>query len=190
MTERKGLVELLRSHPALLVEDAAPCPDQYGAEAGQRHFGERQKQLHKAGLTWGEQVLKYPAPERRPAGNPGPWRKLERRFRPGQPNLACSGAFRASNAPEPALSFSILAPYIEGAGSPAMEINCRRNKPFGPGGSPRRLPPSPLPSGGFRRGRNRIDEGVKGELFPGIVPPLSGYAIVANDNYAPVAQAA
>jgi hypothetical protein len=43
---------------------------------------------------------------------------------------------------------------------------------------------------GFRRGRTRIDEGVKGEFFLGMVPPLSGYAIVANDNYAPVAQAA
>ena len=43
---------------------------------------------------------------------------------------------------------------------------------------------------GLRRGRNRIDEGVKGSLFLGMVPPLSGYAIVANDNYAPVAQAA
>ena len=46
------------------------------------------------------------------------------------------------------------------------------------------------PFGGFRRGRTRIDEGVKGEFFLGMVPPLSGYAIVANDNYAPVAQAA
>jgi hypothetical protein len=46
------------------------------------------------------------------------------------------------------------------------------------------------PQGGFRRGRTRIDEGVKGEFFLGMVPPLSGYAIVANDNYAPVAQAA
>jgi len=45
-------------------------------------------------------------------------------------------------------------------------------------------------NGGFRQGRNRIDEGVKGEFFLGMVPPLSGYAIVANDNYAPVAQAA
>ena len=44
--------------------------------------------------------------------------------------------------------------------------------------------------GGLRRGRNSIDEGVKGSLFLGMVPPLSGYAIVANDNYAPVAQAA
>ena len=75
---------------------------------------------------------------------------------------------------------------------PAMEIKCRRNKPFGPGGSTRRLHQNPksAPFGGFRRGRNRIDEGVKGVFFLGIVPPLSGYAIVANDNYAPVAQAA
>ena len=71
-----------------------------------------------------------------------------------------------------------------------MEINDRRNKPFGPGGSTRRLHQNPQPFIGFWRGRNRIDEGVKGVFFPGIVPPLSGYAIVANDNYAPVAQAA
>jgi len=89
-----------------------------------------------------------------------------------------------------ALFFSKLAPYIGGAGSPAMEINDRRNKPFGPGGSTRRLHPSPALQDGFRRGRTRIDEGVKGEFFLGMVPPLSGYAIVANDNYAPVAQAA
>jgi len=89
-----------------------------------------------------------------------------------------------------ALFFCRLAPYIGGAGSPAMEINDRRNKPFGPGGSTRRLHPSPPFLGGFRRGRTRIDEGVKGAFFLGIVPPLSGYAIVANDNYAPVAQAA
>ena len=88
------------------------------------------------------------------------------------------------------LFFSKLAPYIGGAGSPAMEINDRRNKPFGPGGSTRRLHPSPALQDGFRRGRTRIDEGVKGEFFLGMVPPLSGYAIVANDNYAPVAQAA
>ena len=98
--------------------------------------------------------------------------------------------FVARNAVAKALFFSTLAPYIGGAGSPAMEINCRRNKPFGPGGSTRRLHPSPPFIGGLRRGRNRIDEGVKGVFFPGMVPPLSGYAIVANDNFAPVAQAA
>jgi hypothetical protein len=86
---------------------------------------------------------------------------------------------------------STFAPYIGSAGLPAMEINGRRNKPFGPGGSTRRLHQNlNLNFGRFRRGRNRIDEGVKGEFFLGIVPPLSGYAIVANDNYAPVAQAA
>src|ERR1041384_5488414 len=63
---------------------------------------------------------------------------------------------------------------------PDMAINGRRNKPFGPGGSTRRLHPSPLPyppphagegkGGGFRRGRNRIDEGVKGALLLGMVP--------------------
>ena len=43
---------------------------------------------------------------------------------------------------------------------------------------------------GLWRGRNRIDEGVKDELLLGMVPPLSGQIVVANDNYAPVAQAA
>ena len=121
---------------------------------------------------------------RRPAGN----RQLGRNSGPAQSHPIrhvppCS-------RPPAALFFFRLAPYIGGAGSPAMEINGRRNKPFGPGGSTRRLHPSPPFNGGFRRGRNRIDEGVKGEFFLGMVPPLSGYAIVANDNYAPVAQAA
>jgi len=39
-------------------------------------------------------------------------------------------------------------------------------------------------------GRNRIDEGVKGVFSLGMVPPISGRLIVANDNYAPVAKAA
>src|SRR5512140_2949610 len=62
-------------------------------------------------------------------------------------------------------------------GNPAMAINGRRNKPFGPGGSTRRLHPSPQPDpagSGLRRGRNRIDEGVKDGLLLGMVPPLSG----------------
>jgi hypothetical protein len=36
-----------------------------------------------------------------------------------RPNAACPGSI-----------FSTFAPYIEGAGSPAMEINCCRNKPL------------------------------------------------------------
>ena len=54
-----------------------------------------------------------------------------------------------------ALFFSTFAPYIEGAGLPAMEINGRRNKPFGPGGSTRRLHPSPNQS------RWRVSAGAK-----------------------------
>ena len=60
---------------------------------------------------------------------------------------------------------------------PAMAINGRRNKPFGPGGSTRRLHPSPHSKPGehgLRRGRTRIDEGVKGALLPEMVPALPG----------------
>jgi len=83
-----------------------------------------------------------------------------------------------------------------------MAINGRRNKPIGPGGSTRRLHHQGAVTRGQRstqatadywflkRGRNRIDEGVKGVLLLGMVPPLSDQSIVANDNYAPVAQAA
>jgi hypothetical protein len=39
-------------------------------------------------------------------------------------------------------------------------------------------------------GRNRIDEGVKVGFLLVMVPTLSDYLIVANDNYAPVALAA
>ena len=127
------------------------------------------------------------------------WRRMSGQRCGSRSGICCSAQF--GNGPKPsnspctrppaALFFFRLAPYIGGAGSPAMEINDRRNKPFGPGGSTRRLHPSPpLHNCGLRRGRNRIDEGVKGEFFLGMVPPLSGYAIVANDNYAPVAQAA
>jgi hypothetical protein len=68
-----------------------------------------------------------------------------------------------------------------------MVINGSRNKPFGPGGSTRRLHHPLL---GILRGRNRIDEGVKVVFLPVIAPTLSGYFVVANDNYAPVALAA
>ena len=78
-------------------------------------------------------------------------RDLERR-RSARPTQF--GVFRcAVTRGFPALFFSTFAPYIEGAGSPAMEINGRRNKPFGPGGSTRRLHPSPsLQAAGFGGG--------------------------------------
>ena len=65
----------------------------------------------------------------------------------------------------PALFFSKTAPYIEGAGSPAMEINGRRNKPFGPGGSTRRLHPSPPLWSRVSAGANQDRRGRKGRVF-------------------------
>jgi hypothetical protein len=50
--------------------------------------------------------------------------------------------------------------------------------------------PGAVPGDSTIWGRNRIDEGVKGVLLLGMVPPLPGHSIVANDNYAPVALAA
>src|SRR6516162_5453904 len=64
-----------------------------------------------------------------------------------------------------ALFFSTYAPYIGGAGSPAMEINNRRNKPFGPGGSTRRLHPSPRQSWRASAGANQDRRGRKGRVF-------------------------
>src|ERR1700731_1375129 len=83
--------------------------------------------------------------------------------------------------PDPALFSATICAYIPWCWrKPAMAINGRRNKPFGPGGSTRRL---------HQRGRTRIDEGVKDVLLLGMVPPLSDRLIVANDKYAPVALA-
>jgi len=73
---------------------------------------------------------------------------------------------RRSTGRAPALSPRRISDYIRCAGLPAMAINGRRNKPFGPGGGTRRL---------HHWGRNRIDEGVKGVLLLGMVPPLSGH---------------
>jgi hypothetical protein len=41
----EGIVEFVRGHPSVLIDDAAPFPDQNAAKAGSRHFGECQKQL-------------------------------------------------------------------------------------------------------------------------------------------------
>lgn len=49
MAERKGLVELVRGHPTVLVDDGVPGKHQDPAEPGQRHPGERQEQRKQAG---------------------------------------------------------------------------------------------------------------------------------------------
>ena len=52
------------------------------------------------------------------------------------PAMLCAG--RHQSQPEPFV-FSFESNYIETAGQPAMTINWRCNKPFGPGGGTRRL---------------------------------------------------
>ncbi|MGY3120469.1 hypothetical protein ACVWXQ_004406 [Bradyrhizobium sp. S3.14.4] len=49
MAERKGLVELVRRHPAVLIDDGVAGKHQDPAEAGQRHPGEGQEQRDEAG---------------------------------------------------------------------------------------------------------------------------------------------
>ena len=71
-----------------------------------------------------------------------------------------------------------------------MAVAINHSDPGAAPGASTKTRNAPANLGGFRRGRNRIDEGVKDVFFPGMVPALSGYAIFANDNYAPVAQAA
>jgi hypothetical protein len=48
MAQRVGFVELVGRHPPVLVDDAAPRPNQNAAEAGDRYLGERDKQREQA----------------------------------------------------------------------------------------------------------------------------------------------
>jgi hypothetical protein len=45
----KVSLKLVRRHPSVLIDDAAPRPDQHAAEARERHFGERDEQRDQAG---------------------------------------------------------------------------------------------------------------------------------------------
>ena len=66
-------------------------------------------------------------------------------------------------------------PYIPDCRSdPAMAINGHRNKPSDPGAVPGASTRARFTRGGFRRGRNRIDEGVKDGLSPGMVSTVIG----------------
>ena len=65
-----------------------------------------------------------------------------------------------------------------------MAINGILYKCNGPGGSTRHLHQNNC---GGEIGSTCV---IKIKLLLGIVPPISGYLIVANDNYAPVAAAA
>ena len=88
MAEREGFVELVRRHPAVLLDDAAPRKDQHAAEARERHLGERDEQREQAGRR---SMSGVPAPEWRPAANPGAWSRFRTAAWQGQPNF---GVFR------------------------------------------------------------------------------------------------
>src|SRR5260370_42555103 len=140
MAQGNGLVDSLGRHPAVLLDDAAPRPDQNPAKAGQRHPGERKEQLGQAG----------------PVGRVSGW-NIRRRDGGGTGIRRHASRFNGAAGPTPmqnwrvlrrgmrgamALFFSTFAPYIGGAGSPAMEINFRCNNPFGPWALTRLLHPS------------------------------------------------
>ncbi len=76
--------------------------------------------------------------------------------------------------------------YIERVGKPTMAINALWNKRCGPGGGTRRLhhylpAPDRVGIGGGETGSTRV---VKTGFSLGMVPPLSGRFIDANDNVA------
>ncbi len=103
------------------------------------------------------------------------------------------------------LSYLGAIAYIGWAGLPAMVINGTWNKRCGPGGSTRHLHQnySGWPDSDFAASplRHRDASGLLGDetastrvvktcLLPGIVPPLSGYNLNANDNNVAFAVAA
>ncbi len=139
MTQREGFVERLGRHPAVLIDDATVRPDQHAAKPASDISAEATNSAIRLG---GGNVESSSAPMAA-GGHPG-----------GMPKC-----------PAGALFFSTFAPYIGNAGSPAMEINCRRNKPFGPGGSTRRLHPSPPRVERVSAGAKQDRRGRKGRVF-------------------------
>src|SRR5258708_37695938 len=97
-------------------------------------------------------------------------------------------ATRPSAAPNPFL----LNPFPPIFGVPparvAMVINGRRNKPFGPGGSTRRLHPCglvPQRDMPHRRGRKQNGRGVKEVRLPQMGPTERGILLFPSTNTVP-----
>src|SRR4029077_1689313 len=110
-------------------------------------------------------------------------------------------------APNPTFLLNLPAPILAlPSARPAMAINGRRNNPIGPGGSTRRLHrcsscvSSPIAVGPVHSvrvdlraapaGPKQDRRGRKGRAFARYGTAVMDQSIVANDNYAPVAQAA
>src|SRR5580704_4897711 len=81
--------------------------------------------------------------------------------------------------------------YIQLVGKPTTAINGAWNRRYGPGGSTRRLHQFSRPQAAGRYGGELGSTCVvKVLLSPGMIPPLSGQNLSANDNIAPEALAA
>ena len=115
MAQREGLVEFLRRHPAVLVDDAAPGPDQHPAEARQRHFGERHEQLEQTGRGWrrGQRNIR-----RRDGGGRGI-------LRHGPKSRTAAGR-RPIQSPYCPVGRSVLRPYFSPNLHPILGVPVRR----------------------------------------------------------------
>jgi hypothetical protein len=130
LAQRQEVVELPCRHPALFDDQHAARPRQNAAEAHERDPDE------------GEEDLDQRTRCNRSGGGRDGQRSIGRFLghgaTPGTDGRRPLGATQAPYSLQPLLPSSIRA-YIGWAGLPAMAINGRRNKPFGPGGSTRRL---------------------------------------------------
>lgn len=86
VTEREGFVEFVRRHPAMLIDDGAPCPNENPAEARERHLGERHEQLDQ--IPAGRATTHLGAGGAR-ARYPEPWHDFE--WPPPQANRYSNG---------------------------------------------------------------------------------------------------
>ena len=82
MAQREGLVELLRRHPAVLVDDAAPRPRPARRRSRPATSWQTPRTARSGRAGWAGLRLGDPAPGRRPAGNPGTWPKSRTATRP------------------------------------------------------------------------------------------------------------
>src|SRR6516162_1002386 len=130
--QRKSFVELIRSKPAPPLHHDPPRPGEDAAKAGQRDRGKGQEQFGNVWLRRGSGLGVWG----------GCWRGGGTGWGTHRSHLTHSGFSGQPGgcAPAPGLfSATICAYIVQCRRNPAMAINGRRNKPFGPGGSTRRL---------------------------------------------------
>ncbi len=100
--------------------------------------------------------------------------------------MAAISAERRKKTQTSGIAVGRLAPYIRAVGKPTMVINGVWNNRYGPGGSTRRLHHYRVVERFRVHGLSGGDPAstcvVKIRLLPGMIPPLSGQILSANDN--------